>query len=137
VTLTDLQRNWNGVERRQAPRFSITLTLTIGDTAGWTRDVSATGVYFTTSQELVAVGAPITFTLELDHADPQGMRQVVCSGTILRVEHRPDGIGVAARIASYDFAAESVRPDYALLPCENRQAGAAMGLARNPGGNGL
>jgi hypothetical protein len=141
VVCTDLQRTWNREERRQAARFSTALALTIGGTAGRTRDVSATGIFFfTRSHDVLTVGAPITFTLELTHADPNGVLEVACSGMIVRVEHGPDGIGVAACITSYDFTpynftGDSVRQDGALLPGRNGQRGSGMVPARNGGGH--
>jgi hypothetical protein len=92
--------SWDGPERRIAPRFSLTLAVILDDSKGATRDISATGVFFTTPQVLT-VGAPITFELELPHADPRGVLRVGCGGTVLRIEVVDDAFGVAVHITTH------------------------------------
>ena len=106
----------------------------MGDAKGWTRDVSATGLFFTTSQDVLVVAAPIAFVLELDHADPKDILQVACSGMILRVERSSDGIGVAVRITSYDFTSESAGRNGAFVRWENERLGSTIRLTHASGG---
>jgi hypothetical protein len=91
---------WDGRERRKAPRFSVALAVSLDDAKGCTRDVSATGVFFT-AQNALAVGAPITFAFQLEHADPSGVLHVACDGTVLRIEPEREAFGVAVRITAY------------------------------------
>jgi len=91
---------WDGPERRTTPRFSLPLAVVLDDAKGATRDISATGVFFTTQQALT-VGAPITFELELPHADPRGVLRVGCGGTVLRIEPMDEAFGVAVHITAY------------------------------------
>jgi len=69
---------------------------------GHTRDVSASGVFFTTPLPL-SPGARITFSIELEHADPSGVLPITCEGQIVRIEPRPDAIGVAVHISAFDL----------------------------------
>ncbi len=90
------------IERREAPRFPVVLAVKLEHGEGRTRDVSATGVFFTT-QERFSLDDRITLALELEHADPDGVLHIVCEGTVVRVEPRPDAVGVAVCICAYDF----------------------------------
>jgi hypothetical protein len=94
------EETWDGPERRTTPRFSLPLAVVLDDAKGATRDISATGVFFTTQQALT-VGAPITFELELPHADPRGVLRVGCGGTVLRIEPIDEAFGVAVHITAY------------------------------------
>lgn len=69
---------------------------------GWTRDVSVSGVYFETEQSF-SVGAPITFSMVLAHANPDVPLRVQCQGHIVRVERRDGRIGIAATVTSVRF----------------------------------
>ena len=91
---------WDGIERRQAPRFSVDLAVRLDDAQGCTRDASVTGVFFTT-QHALTVGAPITFALDLEHADARGIVRVVCKGTVVRIESGQDAFGVAVHITDH------------------------------------
>lgn len=69
-----------------------------------TRDVSSRGVFLLTDQALPE-NSPVEFTMRLRSpgAPLEGI-QVVCSGTVVRVESPDDGnAGVAATIDSYRF----------------------------------
>jgi PilZ domain len=69
-----------------------------------TRDVSHRGVFMLTNQPLPE-NSPIEFTMKLNApGSPQDGVQVLCSGTVVRVEAPVDGdIGMAATIDSYRF----------------------------------
>jgi PilZ domain-containing protein len=91
------------VDRRAAPRFPIVLAVTLEHGEGRTRDVSATGVFFTTQGPFVP-GAHVKFSIELENADPSGVMRIACEGEVVRVEPRPRAVGMAVRIDSYDFS---------------------------------
>jgi hypothetical protein len=86
-------------ERRRMPRYPVSLVIEMELGKGTTRDISASGVYFETA-ELLAAGAPIRFTLVLEHADPSPLR-VGYAGQVMRVEPRGTAFGVAAAITSH------------------------------------
>lgn len=86
------------VARRKAPRLPIRLPVELEHGKGWTRDVSASGVYFET-MEPFAPGAPIRFSLVLTYASPTVLR-LECKGRIVRVERGEGRIGIAAAIKS-------------------------------------
>ena len=64
-------------ERREAPRFSVVLPVKLEQGEGWTRDVIAGGVFFTT-QGALSSGERIRFTLVLEHVDPNGALAIPC-----------------------------------------------------------
>lgn len=90
------------IERREAPRFPVVLAVKLEHGEGRARDVSATGVFFTTHGRF-SPGDRIALALEFEHADPVGVLRVVCEGTVVRVEPCTDAVGVAVRICAYDF----------------------------------
>jgi hypothetical protein len=67
-----------------------------GGTTGMTRDISASGIYFETDQEL-AREVPLAFTVEFKNDMGAGMT-LRCRGQVLRVERKGSRIGIAARI---------------------------------------
>ena len=84
------------VERRGVPRYPASLLVEMEQGRGVTRNIGASGVYFETQQQ-PARGAPIRFTLILEHTDPAPLR-LGCVGQVVRVEPRGDMFGVAAHI---------------------------------------
>jgi PilZ domain-containing protein len=99
-------------ERREWPRFRIVLPVTTENGTGWTRDVSAGGVYvklFDRPQRLPQPGSHIVMELVLEHIDPEGPFTVACEGEVLRVEQAPAHLGVALRISSYQLDAGTRR----------------------------
>jgi hypothetical protein len=90
----------SGRDRRRATRYQVGLPVELQSGAGTTRDVSESGVFFETDQPLT-VGSPISFSLILGHADPEGPFRLQCKGSIVRVEEAEGKVGVAARITSY------------------------------------
>jgi PilZ domain-containing protein len=94
------------LERRQQPRFRIALAVTFRDSAGLTRDVSASGVFFEFFNRLAdypSPGSVVQFSLLLEHADANGPVEVECEGEVVRVEPAADHPGVAVHMASYHF----------------------------------
>ena len=82
--------------RRAQQRVSAVLPVKVeGRAAGVTRDISPSGIYFETDQEM-ADGGTIHFTLEFDN--PSGKLLLECSGEIVRVEKAGGKVGVAAKI---------------------------------------
>ena len=87
-------------DRRRATRYQVGLPVELHEGSGITRDVSESGVFFETDQSF-APGTPISFSLILGHADPEGPFRLQCKGSIVRVEEHEGKIGIAARITSY------------------------------------
>jgi len=95
-------REWSGFVRRETSRLLVALVVKLEQGEGWTRDVSACGVFFTTQGSFFP-GAPIRFVLPLYHVDPAGVVPVTCEGKVVRVEPCPQAIGLAVHICSYEF----------------------------------
>jgi len=94
----------NPQTKRRAQRYPLSLRVELAHGAGVTSDVSIAGVYLVTDQQY-SVGAPIEFTLVFGEATPETMVRLNCHGTVVRVEPREAGVGVAVAIRSYRFAA--------------------------------
>ena len=94
-------------ERRQEPRHRIALPVTLEIGLGWTRDVSASGVYFKLFDKQpytpLERGASITLDFVLEHVYPDSPFKVACEGEIVRIEDAPAHLGLAVRITSYDL----------------------------------
>ena len=98
-------------ERRASSRHRIALPVMLGDARGTTRDVSASGVFFTLRDRPTRppeLREPIRFRLTLEHVDPQGPLHIGCEGHVVRVEVGPEAVGVAVSISAYDFGANDV-----------------------------
>jgi hypothetical protein len=89
------------VDRRREERFETTLAIRLEHGSGLARNVSASGIYFTTDVALEA-GAPISFTLDFKDY-PGALLRVVCAAKIVRIESRDGKTGVAAAIDSFRF----------------------------------
>ena len=63
---------------------------------GITRDVSASGVFFWTSDSTCALGDLISFSVELKR--PGGRIKLKCQGDVVRMEPRAAELGVAVKI---------------------------------------
>ena len=82
--------------RRAQQRVNAILPVNMeGRTAGVTRDISPSGIFFETDMEMTN-GSSIHFTLEFDN--PSGKLLLECSGQIVRIERAGGKIGVAAKI---------------------------------------
>jgi len=97
------------IERREAPRFPVTLPVTFEGGQGWTRDVSVSGVFFTTEWPF-PIGAPIQFTLVLENVAPGARQQVSCQGTVVRVERSEQAYGVAVSLDGYEIGNAELGP---------------------------
>jgi len=110
-----------GVERRSARRFTMTLPIELrlgGDTIqraeasaaqrARTRDVSFRGLYFMAEQPYKA-GSPVEFILTLPKEVTLATDvRIRCVGHIVRVDSYEEGHGVAAQIERYEFLPASV-----------------------------
>jgi PilZ domain len=93
------------VERRRMPRYPVSLAVETEHGRGVAHDISATGIYFETS-ELHPAGAPIRFTLVLQHSIPAPLR-LTCVGQVIRVDVKGTSFGIAVSIASHALEAET------------------------------
>ena len=95
-------------ERRASVRHRVALPVTLDDAQTWTRDVSASGVFFTLDNRSTRppqLREHIRFRLTFAHADPREPLHIDCEGDVVRVEVGSEAIGVAVSISAYDFAA--------------------------------
>jgi PilZ domain len=101
----------DGVDRREARRFSMSLPMRVlprearsKELRANTRDVSYRGLYFL-SETKFDVGSPIDFVLTLPQkVSASGEVDIRCTGKVVRVEAGTNGtMGVAAKIERYEF----------------------------------
>jgi hypothetical protein len=92
------------IERRSFPRFPFELPILINEIdgrrgfEGITRNVSRTGVFFYTCEQLPADSA-VQFRMVMPAEIMLGQgRRIVARATVLRVQPSDSGIGVAVRI---------------------------------------
>jgi PilZ domain-containing protein len=119
------------LDRRLTPRFRVVLPVTLENGTGWTRDISASGVYFKLFDRLrnsPQEGSRIKFDVVLEHVNPDGPLRIVCQGDILRVEYAPAYVGMAVRIDPCDFDARQIEG----AACERRGADLDGGKTCNP-----
>ncbi len=93
-----IETSVDSAARRKAPRLEIDLPVELERGKGVTRDVSASGVFFETDEAL-APGARIRFSLLVEHASPVPLR-LQCEGQVVRVERHDGRLGVAATIST-------------------------------------
>lgn len=90
-----------GRSQRAADRFTSELPIEINGLQGLTRNISATGVYFETTQDQ-APGSRVHFVVEVT---VNGERlKMVCSGEVVRVDHKDAAVGIAVKLANSFFA---------------------------------
>ena len=83
-------------EKRNAPREAAELTISLADgSAGTTRDVSATGLFFEMDNKL-ELGSVVDFRIELS-ANGRSML-LTGQGEVVRIEARGTRTGVALRM---------------------------------------
>lgn len=73
----------------------------INGSPGVTRNISATGVYFETSVE-PAPGSKVSFTVDV-LVNGESLK-MVCSGEVVRVDHKEAALGIAVKLANSFFA---------------------------------
>jgi hypothetical protein len=84
-----------GAHRRRDERISTQFPVSVNGTAGKTRDISASGIFFELDQD-TKLGSKIHFSVQLD--TPGGLLNMVCEGEVIRLEKRDGKLGVAAKI---------------------------------------
>jgi len=105
------------MEQRRTRRFKLQLPLSITRSgaeritlAGFTKNISSTGVLFTTERE-PDLGGPIEYIITLNHDGPQAVN-LRCIGKVVRAqrteEGRPDLLSyqIAATLERYEFVRE-------------------------------
>ncbi len=83
-------------EKRKGKRLGAALAVKVGKTAGVTRDVSASGVFFETDAAYHK-GSKIHFEIDLD--TPWGKVVCDCRGRIVRVERHDRTVGIAVQFS--------------------------------------
>ena len=83
-------------EKRRGQRIHTALPVFLKNAQGITRDVSASGVFFWTSESVCALGDLISFSVELKR--PEGRMVLKCQGDVVRTEPRAAELGVAVKI---------------------------------------
>lgn len=88
---------------RSADRFNAEMPVELDGIKGFTRNISATGVYFETDIAQAAPGKPISLTIEVTMGGEK--LQLVCEGEVVRVETKRDGtVGIAAKLRNSFFS---------------------------------
>jgi hypothetical protein len=122
------------IERREAARYALALTLDFDAGTGITRDISALGLFFETDAP-VAVGDSGRFALRDVDSTPAGIA-VTCEGRVVRVERNGGRHGVAVIVERIYLG-----PDSGRFEARAEQGQRAVGEAglpaidgrRNPG----
>jgi hypothetical protein len=83
-------------EKRRGQRIHTALPVFLKNAEGITRDVSASGVFFWTSESTCALRELISFSVELKR--PEGRIKLKCQGDVVRTELRNGEMGVAVKI---------------------------------------
>ena len=91
-------------EKRRGLRIHTALPVILKNAQGVTRDVSASGVYFWTSESICVPGDLIDFSVELKR--PAGTMMLRCQGDVVRTESRATDMGVAVRIVDSAMTVE-------------------------------
>lgn len=86
--------------RRAADRLSYALPMAVDGAPGLTRNVSATGVYFETTVDKPP-GSKVRFIVEVT-VKGEALK-MVCSGEVMRVEHKVSTVGIAVKLSSSFF----------------------------------
>ena len=84
------------LEKRRGQRIHTALPVFLKGAEGTTRDVSASGVFFWTSESVCALGELISFSVELRRPDCRMMLK--CQGDVVRTELCNGMMGVAVKI---------------------------------------
>jgi len=83
-------------DKRRGQRIHTALPVILKNAEGITRDVSASGVFFWTSECSCAPGELISFSVELKR--PEGRMMLKCQGDVVRTELCNGMMGVAVKI---------------------------------------
>ena len=94
-------------ELRRSTRHRVQLPIALKWGKGKTRDVSASGVYFETDEDLHE-GESIQFVLTLGEATGEEIT-IRCEGSVIRLERHGQQSGVAVEMTSIDLDSEASR----------------------------
>jgi len=83
--------------KRREERIQLEAPVILANGGGISRDMSNSGIYFLTEQNLTQSGA-LNFSVKLEYACPGKPVTLVCRGEVLRVESAGEKYGVAASI---------------------------------------
>ncbi|MEN8259424.1 MAG: PilZ domain-containing protein [Pseudomonadota bacterium] len=86
-------------ENRHEERYNLQLLVEFDQGEGVTRDVSASGVYFTTDQAL-ETGTKIRFFLVTEGEE---FNRIYCEGKVMRAEPCDEHWGIAVRNTEFRF----------------------------------
>jgi hypothetical protein len=92
--------NARTADHREAVRFETVLPLEMEGIAGFTRDVSATGIYFETAA-LQEIGPIVSFIMRYRLGGQ--VHELECDARVVRVEAQGDRVGIAARLMAPFF----------------------------------
>jgi hypothetical protein len=93
--------NIEQAEKRTGQRIHTALPVLLKNAEGITRDVSASGMYFWTSEAVCAAGDLIDISVELKR--PGGRMMMSCQGDVVRTETCDGNMGVAVRITNSEM----------------------------------
>lgn len=79
------------IEQRINQRFNLSCLVTFEKGQGWSRDISATGIYFST-KNILEESEMIELAIHLSRQP-----DVQCGGKVVRMERRTDDYGVAVQ----------------------------------------
>jgi PilZ domain-containing protein len=95
-------------DNRREQRIYTALPVHMKSAEGITRDVSASGVFFWTSESICAAGELISFSVELFPRlkRPEVKMRLRCQGDVVRTEPHDGTVGVAVKIteSAMEFA---------------------------------
>ena len=89
-------------ENRRTIRRKGAFPVELENGKGITRNFSSSGIFFETDKSFTP-GQAIEFTVVLEYVDPSRPVHLRCSGSIVRVEHNRQKMGIAVAISSYTF----------------------------------
>lgn len=89
-------------EKRQTNRIPLEIPIQIGDEQGISKDISFSGIYFTTRKPFEP-GENLQFVFELEFAAPGKGMLLDCQGYIIRVEKIEEEYGIAATIEDVTY----------------------------------
>ena len=89
-------------ENRRTIRRKGAFPVELENGKGISRNFSSSGIFFETDKSFTP-GQAIEFTVVLEYVDPSRPVHLRCSGSIVRVEHKGQKMGIAATISSYTF----------------------------------
>lgn len=84
-------------EKREGQRVATALPVYLKSVEGVTRDVSASGIFFWTSDAVCVPGELISFSVNLERPDGNGRMTLKCQGDVVRTVPHGSVIGVAVK----------------------------------------